>query len=160
MDTFVAPVLLFVIFSGVVYYVFAPFLGPQVLAIGDEAETASLALKMRKISLYEQLREAEFEKQMGLVAENDYVRIRSDLMDEVAGVISASEMAAPGGTAEVVATGEDDACHNCGAMVESDARFCEQCGDQLGGRCPVCGAKVQLQDHFCGQCGRGLINSS
>ena len=172
MDT-VAPLLLLVLFSGTVFYVFVPFIGPVVLATGDEAATNTIALELRKISLYKQLREVEFEQQMGLVDDHDYTRIRADLMEEVAGVIQAVQAASgksagqatgvtlslpAGGSKGAVAVAET--CPSCGAETESDGRFCSQCGTQLGAGCPNCGGRVEPQDQFCGHCGRGLVSSS
>ena len=172
MDT-VAPLLLLVLFSGTVFYVFVPFLGPVVLATGDEAATNTIALELRKISLYKQLREVEFEQQMGLVDDHDYTRIRADLMEEVAGVLQAVQAVSgksagqtagvtlsppAGGSKGAVAVAET--CPSCGAETESDGRFCSQCGTQLGAGCPNCGARVEPQDQFCGHCGRGLVSSS
>lgn len=171
MDALIAPLLLFGLFSGVAYFVFQPFLEAKVLATGDEGATATIALELRKISLYKQLREAEFEQQMGLVDKSDYSRIRGDLMEEVATVIKAVEVGSGGSSGEVAgvalslpkgaapaATAET--CPSCDAQTEPDSRFCSHCGTELGAGCPGCGARVQPQDHFCGQCGRGLVSSN
>ena len=173
MDSLVAPLLLFALFSGVVYFVFKPFLGPAVLATGDERATATVALELRKISLYKQLREAEFEQQMGIVDESDFTRIRGELMEEVATVMQAAKAGSEKSPGEGEAAGVAlslsngaaavavaETCPSCDAGIEPEARFCSHCGTELGAGCPSCGARVQPQDHFCGHCGRGLVSSN
>ncbi|MCH8328162.1 MAG: zinc ribbon domain-containing protein [Candidatus Marinimicrobia bacterium] len=160
----VAPLLLFVLFSGTIFYVFVPFLGPVILATGDESATKSLALELRKISLYKQLREVEFEQKMGLVDDHDFARVRTDLMEEVAGVIEAAEAASGESTGQPAVAGAvaeaAETCPSCSAETEPEGRFCSQCGTELGAGCPGCGARVEPHDQFCGRCGRGLVSSS
>ncbi len=160
MDAVLAPILLFAVFSGVMYYVLLPFLAPIVIATGEESHMVAMALDLRKMSLYRQLREAEFEREMGLIDSADYDLTRTDLMDEVAGVLSAIE-AGDAGTAEspapAVAALAGPSCPDCGAEAESGARFCQQCGAQIGQACPQCGQTTLPEDRFCGSCGRGLI---
>ena len=175
MDTLIAPLMLFALFSGVFYFVFQPFLETKVIATGDEEETATIALELRKINLYKQIREVEFEQQMGIVDESDFARIRSDLMDEVATVMQAAKAPAErstgagdeAGVALSVSKGSAavtdavaETCPSCGADTDPEGRFCSHCGTQLGAGCPNCGVRVQPQDHFCGHCGRGLVSST
>ncbi len=44
-------------------------------------------------------------------------------------------------------------CPKCGAHVVSGAKFCPQCGQALASVCPKCGAKVKPQMKFCPECG-------
>ena len=160
MDAVLAPILLFAVFSGVIYYVFLPFLAPKLIATGEEANMVAMALDLRKMSLYRQLREAEFEREMGLIDSADYDLTRSDLMDEVAGVLSAIKTGDPGASqssASAVAAPAGPICPNCGSEAEADARFCQQCGTEIGQACPQCGRTYMPEDRFCGSCGRGLI---
>lgn len=47
-------------------------------------------------------------------------------------------------------------CSACGHANQPDARFCEQCGCDLGSRCAACGAEVGRGARFCSSCGQPL----
>lgn len=48
-------------------------------------------------------------------------------------------------------------CPHCGADIESDSWFCDQCGKQLV-KCPQCGNF--LKGNFCATCGKGGVYAS
>ncbi|MFB0517479.1 MAG: zinc ribbon domain-containing protein [Candidatus Neomarinimicrobiota bacterium] len=135
MDAILAPIILFLIFISTTYYVLVPFLSKKVVAIGEEEATRNTALELRKVNLYKQIREAEFERAIGRINEEDFDRIRSDLITEVAEVIQQLEgppgRQAPGGSSRTAAGVSE---------------------------CPSCGAAVSPGDRFCSSCGRGLLN--
>lgn len=48
-------------------------------------------------------------------------------------------------------------CKNCGATVAIDAKFCPDCGSQLGDAfCSHCGAKLEPTAKFCHECGKKI----
>ena len=47
-------------------------------------------------------------------------------------------------------------CHNCGAQIADDSRFCAKCGKEIPQStvCPHCGASMNEGDVFCQNCGK------
>jgi class 3 adenylate cyclase/tetratricopeptide (TPR) repeat protein len=52
------------------------------------------------------------------------------------------------------------ACSRCGTENEADRRFCVECGNRLGGPCPVCGTVNPAEAKFCGNCGTALAGGA
>jgi hypothetical protein len=48
------------------------------------------------------------------------------------------------------------ACHQCGAAVNANDRFCPKCGAVQTRACPHCGRPASPGDQFCGSCGQRL----
>lgn len=161
MDTFLAPTLLFIIFTGTIYYVLVPFLSAGVMAVNDTTDTLATALELRKINLYKQIREVEFEREMGLTDQEDFERSRVDLVTEAAEVLRDIE-GLPSTSSDVeeppIALVATSNCPSCQTLVESGTRFCTHCGTELGSSCPQCGVATPHGDRFCTSCGRGLLN--
>lgn len=49
-------------------------------------------------------------------------------------------------------------CPGCRAEIEAGARFCGECGLQLGATCPGCGEPVPEGKNFCRSCGTAIAN--
>lgn len=53
-------------------------------------------------------------------------------------------------------------CKQCGAELENNSRFCNQCGEPVADEmetivtCPVCGTKLTINSKFCNACGTKL----
>jgi len=47
-------------------------------------------------------------------------------------------------------------CPHCQEAALSNAKFCRQCGRQVGNNCPACGAANPPDSKFCGECGKAL----
>ncbi len=160
MDTIIAPIILFLIFTGTVYYVLEPFLAQPVMASEDDRETVSTALELRKINLYKQIRETEFEHEIGMTDQEDFERTREELVVEAAEVLETLEgspteakPAAAGPPPPVLGL----SCPSCGTAAGPEASFCADCGTALCKVCPQCGGQAGLGDRFCTACGRGLL---
>ncbi len=50
-------------------------------------------------------------------------------------------------------------CNSCGQSNLDDAKFCANCGRELGERCPNCGAELPGEVTFCPSCGTNLTAS-
>ncbi len=60
MDTFLAPVILSLIFIGAAYFVLVPFLSEKAASGGGDETARTTAMELRKVNLYQQIWEAEF----------------------------------------------------------------------------------------------------
>ena len=51
-------------------------------------------------------------------------------------------------------------CSNCGAEIEDDSKFCEECGAkvEIVKKCPKCGNENPANAKFCVECGESLDN--
>lgn len=49
-------------------------------------------------------------------------------------------------------------CQACGTDNPATARFCENCGVELGAVCPNCGFPARPGIRFCGNCGQQLVS--
>lgn len=154
MESLAAPLLLLATATGAIYYVLTPFLGEKLALTGEGNEGEKTALELRKVNLYQQIREAEFEHEMGLTTEKDFARTRSDLVAEATIVVR--QLAQNDEVAEPV-TFAAPSCPACNSPLEAEARFCSHCGSRTDGYCPACTAEVAAGDRFCGHCGRGLL---
>lgn len=88
------------------------------------AEAAGLA--DRKLSIYQDIRDLELDRQTGKVSDADYRMMRSDYEQEAAQVMK--------------------------AMDEEDSRQ----GKHRKRSCPSCGATLSGKDRFCGDCGHAV----
>src|SRR5437763_3822235 len=50
-------------------------------------------------------------------------------------------------------------CEACNADNGPSARFCFNCGAELGGNCRHCGAELPPHAHFCSSCGQAALAS-
>ena len=118
-------VLLCLIFISMVFYIVYPFLQPRSEFTTFNSDIP--VLEREKANLLKQLKEAEFEKDMGITAEEDYLRVRSELMQETAQIIEKIEIEKL--RDEVV---KKNKCINCGSALGHQAKFCTSCGNPLG----------------------------
>lgn len=100
-------------------------------------------LDERKASIYENLRDLQFEYRVGKLSDQDYQQTKTDLQKELAGVLAeidrvkqtlgerpsiapAAAKSAPAKTAPVGNT-----CPHCGAVFPTALKFCGECGKPM-----------------------------
>lgn len=141
-----AAVILFLVFVMAVWYTAVPLFSPDKkwdLNSDDGQQDTRLT------SILAQIREAEFEHDMGIVADEDFNRIQAELNTEAADLIKQDE-----GKTESAET--NHTCSSCGLQLVSSYTFCPDCGQSLSqdNVCTSCGNSLTESDKFCNQCGK------
>jgi zinc-ribbon domain len=137
----------FLIAGSLAFFVMAPLLsrdreGTGVLPV-DVTPTADL--KRRRLVVYENLQDLEFEYKAGKIAPEDYEALRTNYRAEAAGLMAASM--------EVESADAGD------ALIEREvaARRAERRKPPVPDyRCSKCGFENPLPVKFCGECGAPL----
>jgi hypothetical protein len=99
-------------------------------------------LKRRRLVVYDNLQDLEFEFQSGKIAREDYQELRTNYLGEAAGLMAATQ------EAEVLK--QDD------ALVEREIaarRLKRQAQPKIEYTCAACGYENPLPVKFCGECG-------
>ena len=99
-------------------------------------------LKRRRLVVYDNLKDLEFEFQSGKIAREDYEGLRRNYLGEAAGLMAATQ------EAELVK--EDD------ALIEREIaarRAKRQKQPKIEYRCSACGYENPVPVKFCGECG-------
>ena len=105
----------------------------------------TLHLEERKASIYENLRDLQFEYRLGKLSDGDYQQTKVDLQKELAAVLAeidrvqggkpaaatAPKPAAPPAAAPAPAAGT--VCSSCGATFAQALKFCGECGAPIAG---------------------------
>lgn len=168
---------------GAMVFVLVPLFRPPVDQPPDEAtaerestrsDAAPDGTAGRREQAVEALREIEFDRATGKLAEADYAALKARYTGEaVAAMRASSPLAAAAVSADAVRRGAptDDelealirqtrdaspACPVHGPRAEGDARYCSACGTWLGGPCRRCGAAVTGPGaRFCNDCGEKI----
>jgi len=150
----IIPLLLFILFVATTYYIVHPLLSPALSAesIVDDDSQEDIHLR-DKINILQQIRELEFEREMGITIEEDYQRIRRELLQEAGRVLGPEkESAKPAGKKSKSKKGKK-VCSSCGNSVSREDRFCATCGVSLAPACTQCGEPLIANARFCTQCG-------
>lgn len=123
-----------------------PLVLPERIA-GDSrrGERALVALEREKRLVLRSIKELEFDRAMGKVADADFEEMSARLRERAMGLMRRIELAQQGLRARVAAdlealdapkavtagTDRRATCPTCGTANDADARFCKQCGDRL-----------------------------
>jgi membrane protease subunit (stomatin/prohibitin family) len=102
-------------------------------------------LKRRRLVVYDNLKDLEFEYQSGKIAREDYEALRTNYMGEAAGLMAATQ--------EAEQLKQDD------AVVEREIaarRAQRKSQPKIEYKCPACGHENPLPVKFCGECGARL----
>ncbi|MBI1787996.1 MAG: zinc ribbon domain-containing protein [Acidobacteria bacterium] len=94
-------------------------------------------LDERKASIYENLRDLQFEYRVGKMSDEDYQPAKQDLQKELAQVLA----------------GIDKLKQELGAGVKSVAPAAKRAAKPI---CPHCGAQFEKVMKFCGECGKKM----
>jgi Double zinc ribbon len=109
------------------------------------------------------LREIEFDRETGKLAQADYDELRAryteralvEMRRDAASSIASPDELLEAAVAEARARLKE--CATCGPRPEPDAVFCSNCGEYLPGQCVSCGVHVDEKGaSFCAHCGRSL----
>lgn len=139
-------VILFLVFVLTVWYTALPLFSPDKkwdLNSDDGPQDTRLT------SILAQIREAEFERDMGIVADEDFKRIQAELNIEAADLLKQAE-------GKTESTDPDHTCSSCGIQLHSFYAFCPDCGQTISqdSVCTSCGKELTESDKFCNQCGK------
>jgi hypothetical protein len=117
------------------------------------------------------LREIEFDRATGKLAEEDYVRLKARYESQAIEAIRAEEQSARQEARPASDRAEEAirrarpegrrTCPTCGPRPESNAVYCSGCGRSLvaapsAARCRVCGAVLAQGAKFCPECGGAI----
>ncbi|MBZ5514291.1 MAG: zinc ribbon domain-containing protein [Acidobacteriia bacterium] len=130
--------------AGLVMFVVAPLLAPEAAGeAGLPVDVTPLAdLKRRRLVIYDNLQDLEFEYKAGKLAPGDYQALRRDYTAEAAQLMATSQDLE-------VATAED-------SWIEREVAVRRARRNALPApdyTCPKCGFENPLPVKFCGECG-------
>lgn len=101
-------------------------------------------LDERKASIYESLRDLQFEYRVNKLSDEDYQTTKVELQKELARVLAEVDriksdlaaggtvVAAPAPVAAVPAPPDRSICPSCGAKFEKALKYCGECGKPMG----------------------------
>jgi hypothetical protein len=123
MITFTAAVLLI----GVIVYT----LGVRARDLPEPAPVSPTRhLEERKTTIYENLRDLQFEYRVGKLSDQDYQQTKQDLQRELARVLAEIEGAGPG-LQPAPAAPAPNTCPHCRATFPAPMKFCGECGKPM-----------------------------
>ena len=103
-----------------------------------EAVSPFAHLDERKASIYENLRDLQFEYRLGKMSDDDYQRSKQDLQKELARVMAEVEKVAGGQQTKTKAAPAPTAkktaafvCPSCNAEFPQPLKFCGECGKAM-----------------------------
>lgn len=140
----IVSILFFSIFLSLCWFVFSPLInntGDFTLISDDE----QVAIEIYKKNLYKQIREVEFEKEMGILTEEDFQYVKQGLISE-AGELMDIKMENP-------VSQKIGKCPECKTELYDRNKYCSGCGLELS-YCSSCGSVTLPTDSFCSKCGK------
>ena len=93
-------------------------------------------LEERKAAIYDNLRDLQFEFRVGKLSDEDYQRTKTDLQQELAGVMAEIDKVVgrmPKPAAAKPAAPNPLVCSSCGAKFARPMKFCGECGKPMAG---------------------------
>ena len=82
------PFLLFIIFIATIFYTIQPLFMEINFALNEKKITLKVAKKRQLKSLLKQIREIEFERDMGIISKEDFIRTNNELRLEASKIIN------------------------------------------------------------------------
>ena len=140
----------FLILAGLVVFVAAPLLSAEGAGGGTlPVDVTPLGdLKRRRLVLYENLQDLEFEYKAGKISQGDYQALRLDYTSEAAGLMAASQ--------ELELPAQDDALIEKEIAARRARRGAEPPEEFV---CAKCGFQNPLPVKFCGECGARIASA-
>ena len=134
--------------AGLAAFVATPLLSPEGPAsFSLPVDVTPLAdLKRRRLVVYENLKDLEFEYQAGKIASQDYQSLRQNYLGEAAALMATSQEAEYLSETDAVVEREitarralrrapppqDYVCRHCGFEHPVPVKFCGECGTKIG----------------------------
>jgi ribonuclease HII len=160
-----------IIFAAVAFYVSRPLL--QARSAGNSVGD-TLSLEAQRESLYTQIKELDLDHATGKVNDEDYARLRADLVAQAAAVLKQIDgvVQQPAPTAVKVAAADDvealiaarrktrsipaatPADADVEAAIAARRKTAAPPASEL--KCPQCGKPINADDAFCAKCGAAL----
>lgn len=125
------------IILGTVLYVVMPFLRKRTRLTGDGIPSTRRLdrLYARRDNLLSDIKDLEFDREMGKVSEKDFADISARYRREAVSVLKDIDFMqrgdGPQSSSEFEEVGRESCCPQCGASVGLEDRFCRQCGNLL-----------------------------
>lgn len=122
------------IISALVYILFPLYKKNQSFSwLIPEDQTFSY-LKERKTTVYTNLKDLDFDYSIGKIAEQDYLRIRSEFKQEAAQILTQMDDLDQWVEKELSKREQDLPkliCSSCTGILSQDAKYCPQCGIKI-----------------------------
>jgi ribosomal protein L37E len=140
-------------------YVVDPF-RPQRHQLFSKKRPGRTEAENKSIDALFALRDLEFDYKTEKIIEEDFKRIRANLLGQAADDIETRRVEDAHIENMIRARQEIQAtqisCLRCGKQLQDQDKFCSSCGIVRSIRCANCGLENQLDDNFCTQCGNKL----
>jgi pyruvate/2-oxoglutarate dehydrogenase complex dihydrolipoamide acyltransferase (E2) component len=127
-------------------FVYTLVIRPQDLP-APEQESPTKYLEERKATIYENLRDLQFEYRVGKLSDADYQATKADIQKELAVVLAEIDRLTPQKAAPAKAPAPAK------AAPAPKAAPAGKSASASGVDCPHCGAKLPSPMKFCGECG-------
>ena len=139
------PLILFIFFIGTMYFTISPIFSNKNYQILINKNQKKLTKQSQLINLFKQIRETEYEHDMGITSKVDFNRTINELKSE----------------AEILIQNINQPdklniinCLKCNCDNESLNTYCYNCGQNLKKIiCSKCSYELNELDKFCSQCG-------
>lgn len=150
---------------GAMAWVLAPLFRAGADMIVPPSSPARQDIAARRERAVEALREIEFDRATGKLADADYDMLKTRYTRQAVAAMRHESGAALVDESEIEAAirrareeqSRTGSCSVHGPRPERDALYCSECGRFLGGACAHCGATTSAPGaHFCESCGNRL----
>jgi ribosomal protein L40E len=131
-------IVLFAMASAALAFTLLPMVRPQARISGGEENVEDLFLAKERI--YANIKDLDFDHQVGKIGREDYLAMRQAMKQEAEAVLGRIDQLKAGNLREVLEREiarhrkepRTGVCLECGANNQLSARFCAQCGHRLG----------------------------
>ena len=148
-----------VLFAGTLSYVVDPLLKKSNFYSKFNEDTTLGNLEQEKFNIYAQIKEADFEYEMGKLSYKDYRFQRKEKMEKASEILDEIEQYLGKSDKKTPSAKDAVACAQCGTPASSDAKYCAVCGSPIVTEiaCSECEEENPAGSNFCWKCGTGLV---